>query len=107
MTLCIPGRLSRIRYGCRCKAYDLTAGVNTIRLAVTAAEAEQIKQEASDQAKAVRQAAEFEVAEVHTAVMSMQTELNEFAARLTDTLPGRAVPRTPPAGSPAACRFRS
>jgi hypothetical protein len=65
-------------------------------------EAEQIKQEASEQAEAVRQAAELEVAEVHTAVMSMQTELNEFAARLTDTMPHRAVPRTPPAGRSAA-----
>jgi hypothetical protein len=65
-------------------------------------EAQQIKQEASDQAQAVRQAAEFEVAEVHTAVMSMQTELNEFAARLNGTLPQPALPRTSPAEPPAA-----
>jgi hypothetical protein len=65
-------------------------------------EAEQIKREASEQAEAVRQAAELEVAEVHTAVMSMQTELNEFAARLTDTMPHPAVPRTPPAERSAA-----
>ncbi|HEX4062619.1 MAG TPA: hypothetical protein VHY58_16505 [Streptosporangiaceae bacterium] len=77
-------------------------------------EADKIRQQAAAQADAVRDAAEMEAAEVRTAVMSMQTELGEFAARITDTFPDLAFapirparrpavrPATPPAVHPAA-----
>jgi hypothetical protein len=69
-------------------------------------EADQIRQQAVAQAAAVRQAAEREAAQVRTAVMSMQTELSDFAARIEDTFPNLAVARLPPAQrlavSPAA-----
>jgi hypothetical protein len=64
-------------------------------------EAERIRQQAAMQASAVREAAEIEAAEVHTAVMSMQTELSEFAARISNTLPNPVLPRTPPTGRSA------
>jgi hypothetical protein len=64
-------------------------------------EAEQIMQQAAMQASEVREAAAMEAAEIRTAVTSMQTELNEFAVRISNTLPNPVLPRTPPAERPA------
>jgi hypothetical protein len=64
-------------------------------------EADQIMQQASMQASAVLEAAQMEAAEVRAAVTSMQTELSDFAARFSNTLPHPVLPRIPPAGRPA------
>lgn len=66
-------------------------------------QAEQIRQQAAAQASAMREAAEMEAAQVRTAVQSMQTELNKFAARISNTLPNPALPRVP-AANPAIRR---
>jgi hypothetical protein len=56
----------------------------------------------------MRQAAQMEAAQVRTAVQSMQTELSEFATRISNTLPNQALSRAPvtdrPAISPAPRR---
>jgi hypothetical protein len=62
-------------------------------------EADHIRQQAAAQAAGVREAAERDAAEVRAAVMSMQNELGEFAARITDTFP--SLPRIRPIELPA------
>lgn len=64
-------------------------------------QAEQIRQQAAAQASAMREQAEMEAARVRTAVQSMQTELNEFATRVSNTLPNQALSRVPTTDRPA------
>jgi hypothetical protein len=59
-------------------------------------ETDMIRREASKQVAEMLEAAEIEAAEIRRAAMSMQAELGEFSANITNTLPSPVRPQTPP-----------